>query len=439
MDVVPNDSANPTTPVITTVVTPPTGITGTPVTNPNNPVSDPSTGDTGTTTGYVNPASPTTAIASNSAGDTQIAYPIADSETTTPDVVTFINKVTNVGLADVVNLFPTDATGAPIGTRNPDGSFTLPGGITVKFLNPDGTPAALVNGYPTVIVPAGTSTTPGVAYFQTQVTYPDSNSTPNPEPVVIVVGIDSANDTGIVADAKSTNTIMPANMQFGDATTALGTDPSPATTQTVSPKIAPTVSNITTSPDTTSTIPADNTAVFPMDIVNQGEYGDSYTLTTPTIAFPNTAGGTTPAIYKYVDSTGAELDKNTAGNYITPVVAPDEEYKVFLVVTVPDDALAASTTIPQTATGNYSTIVANDPNDVVKVGIINTNPDPITGNPGSGIDVDKYQTKGATAPATPAVAAEKVALTALPGDTLRYAIIAKNNFNTASRQLRTQR
>ncbi|ANE42765.1 hypothetical protein [Deinococcus puniceus] len=427
-----------TTPITTTpVVVPPTGPTGTPVTDPNNPVSPPGTPglpSDPSTPGYVDPANPGTSITSNPTGDNQIAYPPADSNTA-PDVVTFVNTVTNKGLADVVNLFPTIATGPnagqPIGVNNGDGSFTLPDGTIVKFLNPDGTPATLVGGYPTISVPAGTPGTPSTANFRTEVTFPDTNpvlnGVTNPAQIDILVGIDSKNDTGVVADGTSTNTIMPPAMQFGDSDgPTVGINPvNSVITQTVSPKAAqPTGAGIIASPDT-----SDATAVFPMDIVNQGEYGDSYTLTTPVVNFPNTAGGTTPAVsVKYVDINGTELPKNAAGNYITPVVAKNEELKVFLVVVVPADAATGSVTVPQTATGNYSTIVATDPNDVVKVAIVNTNPDLVTGNPGSGIDVDKYQTKGATAP-TPTVA-QKDPFNVLPGDTVRYAIIAKNNFNT---------
>lgn len=429
-----------TTPITTTpVVVPPTGPTGTPVTDPNNPVSPPNTPglpSDPSTPGYVDPANPGTSITSNPAGDNQIAYPPADTNTTA-DVVTFVNTVTNTGIADVVNLFPTDATGAPIGTNNGSGQFTLPDGTIVKFLNPDGSAITTFGpeGYPTINVPAGT---PGTANFQTQVTYPDSNSITNPEPTVILVGIDSLSDSGVVADGTTTNTIMPPAMQFGDATTGLGVATvDPVITKSVSPKGAqPTGAGLVSGGVVTSPETTDAAAVFPMDIVNQGEYGDSYTLTTPVVNFPNTAGGTTPAVsVKYVDSTGTELPKNAAGNYITPVVASDEEYKVFLVVVVPDDAAAGSVTVPQTATGNYSTIVATDPNDVVQIAIVNTNPDPVTGNPTSGIDVDKYQTVDTVAdPAVVAApvptAAEKNAVNALPKDTIRYAIIAKNNFNT---------
>jgi hypothetical protein len=410
-------------PTVSTTVTPPTGTT---------PVN-----------GYTDPNNPSTPIVVSA--DAQTAYPPADGNTT-DDTVTFNINVGNPSTkTDVISLFPSAPVdpSAPAAPKAPQytsfdaatSTFTLSDGTKVQFLDTTGAPL------PTAVNPADGKTYPvvtvapnGSSDYAVKVTYPDSNptATSNPAPYTFTVGGDSNNDSDINTNDTTVLKVLPAAMQFGDATGALGTDPAPATTQTVSPKAAPAPGNITSSPDTT-----DNTAVFPMDIVNQGEYGDTYTLTTPTIAFPNTAGTTTPATYKYVDSTGAELTK-VGGNYVTPVVAPNTEYKVFLVVTVPDDAITGSTTIPQTATGNFSTIIANDPNDVVKVGIVNTKPVDPTGptydpaNPSSstsGIAVAKYQANGATAPAP--VAADTNALTAIPGDTLRYAIIAKNNYNTS--------
>lgn len=439
IDVIPpsKDPGNPTNP-LQTIVVPPSGPTGTPDPNynpgnpgaPLNPVSPPGTPagpQDPTVPGYIDPGNPGTSVAQPST-DNQIAYPPADTNAA-PDVVTFVNTITNAGLADTVNLFPTDATGTPIGVNNNNGSFTLPGGVTVTFLKADGSPITTFytdgsgRTYPTAALPAGTPGTPSVTNIRVQVTYPDSNSAPNPAPIVVVVGIDSGNDSGVVADGTSTDTILPPAMQFGDSNgAALGTDNAAVTsTQTVNPLVAPATSTAV-SQNTT-----DRRAVFPMDLVNQGEYADSFTLAKATLSFPNVTGTTSTAPLRYVDASGAELPKDNAGNFVSPVVAPNEEFTVYAIVDVPADALAGTVLVPQKATGNYSTVEASDGDDVIRIAVVNTNPDPLTGNPSSGMDVDKYVTTGSAAPT--GVPAEKGTLNVVPGDTLRYAIIAKNNFN----------
>lgn len=426
------DPGNPANP-IGNVVTPPTTGTGTPDPNydpgnpgnPINPVSPPGT-PSGTgdpqTPGYLDPSKPGTPIATPG-GDLQIAYPPADSDTGA-DKVTFYNTLTNVGMADTVNLFPTDSTGAPIGVNNNDGSFTLPGGVTVRFLKADGSAITTFftdssgSKYPTVALPDG-QTTPQSVNIRVEVTYPDSNPavTSNPQPINVLVGIDSGNDAGVVADGTSTDRILPAAMEFGDSAPGLGTDNTAATsTQTVNPLVAP-ASATTVAQNTT-----DRRAVFPMDLVNRGEYADSYTLTKATLSFPNTAGSATAAVLRYVDANGAELPKDSGGSYISPVVAPNDELTVYAVVDVPSDALAGTVTVSQTATGNFSTISSTDPDDKIVIRVVDT------ANGSSGVVVNKYQTVNGAVPS--GVAAEQTAKTALPGDTLRYAIIAKNNYNT---------
>ncbi|MFC4454810.1 hypothetical protein [Deinococcus sonorensis] len=434
------DPNNPGTP-LPTVVVPPSGPTGTQdpnydpanPTTPVNPVSPP--GTPGTTsdpkvTGYVDPTTTSTPIAKS--GSNQIAYPTADTNTT-DDVVTFVNTLTNTGMADTVNLFPTDSSGNPIGINNNDGSFLLPGGVVVRFLNNDGTAITTLytdpatgSKYPTIALASG-FVTPSTTDVRVQVTYPDSNktATTDPAPVVVLVGIDSGNDSGVVADATSSDTIMPASMQFGDSNgTTLGVDNTVATaTQTVDPTVAP-ASATTVAQNTT-----DRRAVFPMDLVNRGEYADSYTLTTATLSFPNTANGTSTATVRYVNASGVELAKDSSGRYISPIVGANDEITVYGIVDVPADALAGTVLVPQSATGNFSTILSSDNDDVIKISVVNTDRDPITGDPTTGMFIRKYQTKGATGPT--GIAAEKLALTTLPGDTLRYKIVAKNNYNAA--------
>lgn len=436
------DPGNPGNP-LTSVVVPPSGPTGTrdpnfdPANpgNPLNPVSPPGT-PTGpndpTRPGYLDPNNPRTPIAVT-AGDTQVAYPPADTNADR-DTVTFTNTIVNTGLADTVNLFTTDGTDAPIGNNN-DGTFTLPGGVTVRFLNADGSAITTFytdpsgNRFPTVTLPAGSTATPSTLNVRVEVSYPDSNSLSNPDPIIVRVGIDSGNDSGVQADGTATDTILPPAMQFGDSNGATaGVDNTAATaTQTVNPLVAP--ASAPASATTIAQNTTDRRAVFPMDLVNNGEYADTYALATTTLSFPNAAGGTSTATLRYVDAAGVELPRDSAGRYITPIVAPNEELTVYGIVDVPEDALIRTVTVPQTATGNFSTIVAGDLDDQIRIALVNTNPDPITGNPDSGMDIDKYVTKGTAAPT--GAASEKNSVTAVPGDTLRYAIIAKNNFNAA--------
>ncbi|WP_295820941.1 hypothetical protein [uncultured Deinococcus sp.] len=423
--------ADPATPgqqaPTTTVVVPPS--TGT-VIDPNNPTSAPGTPSSPTDPtqpGYTDPASPsaTGSTAIVVSGNVQTAFPPADADTTA-DSVKFKNSVvTPAGSpADTVNLFPLDPTknvgdvgyGLPYGTNNGDGSFTLPDGTIVKFLNADGSAPTLVTSpvdgkkYPVVSVPAGGGTTG----YITQVTYPDSNSLTDPTPITVVVGADSGNDYNLVADASTTNRILPPALQFGDSN---GTQTPPtanagsAPTETVTPGTAPSSG----APAAGST--TDSSAVFPMDVSNPGEYADTYTLS-GSVSVPLANGTTQVVAVKYVTAAGTPLPTNSAGQYITPVVDPNTELRIFAVVDIP---ATAKLTLPgspllvsQTATSNYSNITLTDTNDRILVGVI------------GGITVNKYQAVGG-APAQ--TATNQTTKSALPGETIYYAIVATNSYN----------
>ncbi|GGR37128.1 beta strand repeat-containing protein [Deinococcus ruber] len=438
----PTDPVNPTTPTTpaTTVVTPPTANPGTagggtainPVTNPGTP-SDPLDPKA---PGYTDPTSPSTAIAVS--GNSQIAYPPADTNTT-PDVVTFNNVASTPVAAGTpaeahLSLFPTDGTGAPIGT-NTSGVFTLPGGVTVAFTDTSGNPLPTWTNpadgkvYPYVTIPAGGGSAP----YRTVVTYPDSNpnnntTTPDsPATVTVLVGADSSNDSDITANGTTTDTIKPDAAAFGDVP-ASGTvaDKTLVGPSNAAQVVVPATTAASGAPSTTTA--TDSTAVFPMVIDNNGQYGDTYTLS-GSVPIKNKDGTTTTVAVRYVDASGNPLPSGaTAGTYITPLVAAGGNQTVYAIVDVPATAAATTGTtgsnpnpvLTQTAVGNYSTITMTDVNDQIQVSYIGS------------ITVDKYQATGTTDPGYPAATAtNKNALTASPKDYLNYAIVAKNSYNAS--------
>lgn len=372
------------------------------VTPPGSPASVP---------GYVDPTRPGTNIVAVNA-DNQIAYPKADVDSIA-DTVAFINSLTNGGtLVDTVRLFPTDRTGPggiSLATPSASGVFTLPDGVIVSFTDTNGTPLTVdPNGYPLLTVAAGQT-----LGYRTVVTYPDYDANPatDPSPVVILVGADSGNDGELLSDDVSTNTIYPPQLQFGDATTALGTAPTPNPVQSVVPGAA----SGTATADST-----DGSAVFPMDLTNLGAYSDTYALTgtvdVPVIATDSTVSIQTVNVRYYSDNSGqpgTELpfvtNPNGTRTYTTGTGIANAELKVFAVVDMPTNAQATTVNgvttnliVKQRAEAVYSTIVREDNNDEIVVVQPNI----------TGVALTK------TEPAS-----------ALPGATLSYTITAKNNYN----------
>lgn len=438
----------------------PNGSTTTPVDSAGNPITDTTkippvtsvdvptetTGKTGdntpvvSTPGYVTPTAPAgdpttggTPIVPNVGGDVQIAYPKADTNST-PDTVVFTNTLTNTGGAtDKVQLFPAlaDGTPDPAYVFNPtDGTFTnSTTGVVIRFLDPiTGAPIPVSTDpnnptaatYPTVTVPNGSS-----AVYRTEVTYPDTNDSDPVQPVTVLIGADSLKDADTKSNSNTTNTILPPAAQFGDTTPNQGADAPQAPVQTVNPGTVgtPTPTAGISSPDIT-----DRTAVFPMDVVNNGQYNDSFTLS----GSVNFGGTTVPVLYYAADGSllprvstdPASPDYN---KFITPVVAPGAEVKVYAVIDTPVAQTAGDYLVSQTAVGNYSTITMTDNNDIIRVA------------PAGSIAVAKFVAKsGVTAGsnpingiANPADYTATGANGALPGQTISYKIIGKNNYNTA--------
>ncbi|WP_034385686.1 hypothetical protein [Deinococcus sp. YIM 77859] len=376
---------------------------------PGTTVTPPGTGTS--VPGYEDPTRPTTNIVAVSP-DNQIAYPKADGDSTA-DTVTFVNSLTNGGtLADTVRLFPTGTAGkggSPSATPNPDGSFTLPDGVTVRFTDKDGNPLPLSSdNYPVLTVPSGQTLN-----YRTVVTYPDfdSNVNANPSPIVLNIGADSSNDGDALADDTSTDTVYPPQLQFGDATAELGTSPTPAPIQSVVPGAAT---------GTGTGVNTDSSAVFPMDLANLGAYTDTYTLSgtvvVPVIKSDGTVGTQTVNVRYFSDNggqPGTELSFTTNSDstrtYTTGAVSPESELRVYAVVDIPANAQATTRngvtellTVNQRVTAVYSGITREDNNNQIAVE-----------QPGNkGVALTKSE---------PAAAR--------PGDLLSYTITAKNNFN----------
>ncbi len=417
----PVDPANPVVPTTptTNIGTPPTANAANPL-NPVSPPGTPSDPSDPVKPGYADPLNPGTAAVPGTpivvSGNSQIAYPPADANNT-PDVVTFKNVVSTPVLAgtpaDTISLFPTDATGLPIGTNNGNGTFTLPDGVTVvKFLKPDGTPLpTAVNPadgkiYPVVSTPAGGGTTP----YLTQVVYPDSNpnnntsTIDNPVPIVITVGADSGNDADLKANGITTDTIYPAAAQFGDVPASGSTpDRTLVGPGNVSQVVVPGAPAAIGAPATGTA--TDSTAVFPMLLSNTGEYGDTYTLS-GTVPVKLSDGTTVNVPVRYVDAAGVALPSGAGANtFISPYVGPNSTGTVFAVIDIPAGA-AATNGVPlivtQTAVGNFSTVILTDINDQIVIGTI--------GGAVPTKTVDKPSAK--------------------PGEDLTYTITAKNSYNT---------
>lgn len=398
------DGQTTTPPPITTTVGVPTVPAGT----PNRPTpTQPATGYTYTTGNTPIEIS----------GGIQKAYPPADTDNLN-DVVVFTNSLTST-VADTAQLFPTDSSGNFLtGTTydNTTGIFTLPGGITVQFLNPNGgTPITAGTGaiYPSISIPAGSR-----VFYQTKVTYPDADDSSPVSPITINIGADSLQDAGVISDSATTDTIFPAAAQFGDTTPGTqGAVDTPVITRTVNPNGGAATGNVINSPDAT-----DATAVYPMDVANNGQYNDSFTVSGSVTVNVNGVATTLPLAY--YDASGAMLPTlpSDPTKYITPVVGAGTEIQVYGVVTVNPGTDAGNYTVSQNAVGNYSTISMNDNNDVLKVSSAGTlNVAKFTYKQGAASETFRGIVGGAdyTVQST----------TALPGSVLKYKIVAKNDFN----------
>lgn len=266
----------------------------------------------------------------------QKAYPPADEESLTADTVTFVDIITNTGSNDeVVTITPT--------VQGTIGSAAITKVFVDGQLQPDYDLQR--TGYQ-IKIPRGKT----VSYL-TQVTFPDNdNAATQRQPIVVVnsvVPVDQPN----TRLPTVTNTVYPPAMRFGDASNALGGDHTLNPIQSIDPIRAP--MGIIDSPNF-----VDERAVFPMEIANTGSYPDSYKLLGEQVS-----GGKVD----YYDEKGSLLPKNQAGEYITPVLQPGQELKIYAVKDADSETAVGTYTITQKATSHYSNIVKQDINDQIRV------------------------------------------------------------------------
>ncbi|QFP75467.1 hypothetical protein [Deinococcus sp. AJ005] len=417
----------PTIPVAP-VVTPPTG-TNYPA-DPTNPVSPPNTTGDGTdptTSGYIDTTNPATSIAVS--GDNQTAYPVADIDATA-DSVTFTNTVTNGTSKDdtvTVTIVPNVVGGGAVQTITKVSATVY----TISQLNTDGTTTTA-----TVTLSTATPTAPanGSVNYTVTVTYPDADNG-DAHSIVVKIGVDSGNDSDTTPNAFSTDTVVPASVQFGDATLTATGDP-------VSTFSNPTPQQIK--------LPGE-TASFPMDVTNTGEYGDTYYLSgyvvipladgtkkLVPVAYTGTDvkdSGTTRSVPFDVDGDGtiAAGEAVTIPVYITKTVAPNTEIKVSADVVLPANAgfsagySAADLPVQQQIKANYGQGTATDTNDTIRINLA-----------GTGVNVAKFRYVAGTVVATETknTIANPADYTAAdtaqyPNGEVKYKIIAKNNYNIA--------
>ncbi|MFC6591811.1 hypothetical protein ACFP81_07145 [Deinococcus lacus] len=291
-------------------------------------------------------------IVVNVSGNEQVAFPPTDGNPTdtVPDTVTFNNVVRTPGTTSdtPVALFPVDPQGNPVGTPtgNP-GEYTLPNGTTVQLLDNNGNPFTNFdgNGNPVVTVPANSEYN-----YKVKVSYPDPSDTDTPPSYTTIIGADldpapQGTPTTPQAESNTTNVIVPAGMQFGDATGPQGADPQLVNVNT--PKDGQKGTDITFPMDISNT-----SSTYVDDLGNQ--YNDTYDVSGYVVIQTETGSRAVPVVYEGdgVQNSGrtrqVPVDINNDGVvdandvvpiYITRVVAPGTETKITARVTIPDNAL----------------------------------------------------------------------------------------------------
>lgn len=432
--------ANPatTTPDITTVAVP-LEATGTP--NDPTPVVSRS--------GYVTPTRPATdptpggTPIDTTVADEQVAYPKADADATA-DTVVFTNTLKNTGgMADKVQLFPAlaDGTPDPAYTYNATtGVFSNAAtGVSVRFLDPVTGAVVLASADPAnptaALYPTITAPNNSTVVYRTELTFPDTNDSSAIGTYTLLVGADSLSDADVTSNSTTTDTILPPAAQFGDPASGQGADATLTPSQTVNPA--------GTGADGTSAVDTDRTAVFPMDVVNNGRYADSYTLSgSVTFTDPVTGGSVTVPVLYYASDGVTLLPRLSTdpaspdyNSFITPVIAAGSEYQARAVIQTPDGQVQPGGSVFQTATGNYpvtqkatgnySGVISPDSNDVIQV------------SPAGSVKVAKFAAKLGVAAGTESFGTidnptdyTLNANGAKPGQTISYRIIAKNTYNT---------
>lgn len=356
--------------------------------------------------------------------DEQHAYPPAD-EDDLPDTVTFVNEATSKNTDDTVTITATP-DGSDGVTATIIGAYTVDAGGVATPVD-DAEPGK--DGFQ-VTIPANGK----VVYF-TKVTYPDKDNSPTKrDPININLKVTSGNNPNVSVETK--DVVHPPAMLFGDERkTELGGDPTPVVSQVVIPgagKVANEVNPLNGN---------DERAVFPMEVANTGDYNDTYTL-------EGTIAGLPGVNVIYVDAQGNELPKGPNGTFLTPVLAPGQEYTAYAIVDVPMVVPAGKHVLTQTAKASFSGIVITDNNDEVVIGstgdftlakfiqsAIPGKPDQDTefvGSNGTAVNAGDKNAVGNPAGFTSGSAYH------LPGAKYDYKIIAKNFYNTTLKNVAIQ-
>ncbi|MFD1731996.1 hypothetical protein ACFSC4_14505 [Deinococcus malanensis] len=339
------------------------------LTNNPQPVTTEVTPPTGTaTSGYT---SGTTLITVS--GDQQVAYPKSDGiSDTANDSVTFTNTLTNgSGTSDTVALtveantttfvsggvtYTVTQTVTSTGTA---GQYTVvqtvkdPSGATVNI-----TEVTATISTPSLLVGANSS-----ANYTVTVSYPDQDMA-NPYPILLKIGADSGNDVDTTPNDFTFDTILAPAMMFGD-TSGSSSDLAVAT------GTADTVNKLGT---------AGNAVTFPMDLVNPGEYADTYTLSGYTV-IALTDGTKQVLAINYsgvgVTQTGTVSVTDSVSGlsaiipvYTTGAVSANSEFGVTASVALPINVTSTAGTnyvLSQTAKAQYSGITLTDTNDSITV------------------------------------------------------------------------
>ena len=336
----------------------------------------------------------------------------ADSQTTTvpssaaAQTVSFNNTVLNTGnRPDVFNITvpnaaALDAAGFPTGTT-----------ATLFLVDAAGlNPVALSDTNGDGILDVGTLAPNAAAYIRVVVNLPAGARPDAPGTVPAFTVTATSSNTPSNADS-TVDRVQLSGVDFGDATAALGTSPAPAVAVAGNP----------------------GTPVYlPMDVYNAGNVADTFTLA-GSVPIPMLDGSTaTVPVQYYVDTnadgvlSAAELAAGAVTS--TGSIAPGAEAKLIGVINIPANAAssAGGISVTQTATSPASGAVASDTNDTVKVGTVGA------------LDLKKFVDncgKTNVCPTAPTFASTPANNTPVPGDVLRYTVIAKNNTNNVVRIL----
>ncbi|MFC4639129.1 beta strand repeat-containing protein [Deinococcus hohokamensis] len=357
--------------------------------------------------GYPDPTNPGTAIAV--AGDEQTAYPKADTNTA-DDSVTFNNVVNNTStLSDTVLLTIVANAANQVISGGTNGVYTI------TQTNANGSTTVATVTLSTTSLTVGANST---ASYTVTVSYPDQDGG-NPYPISVKVAVDSGNDSDLTPNDYTTDTVLAPAMKFGDATGTTDLVVATGTADAVN-----------------KTGAASNTVTFPMEVVNPGEYADTYTLsgyvvvtltdgTKQIVSVAYSGTGVTKTGTRSVTDSGVTA---TVDVYTTGAVAANSELAVDAKVTLPGNVAAtggSNYTVKQSAAATYSTIALSDTTDTITV------------TAAGALSVAKFTQKSGVAAGTETVntvvnpAGYTSASTSYaPGVNYSYQIIAKNTYNT---------